>query len=109
MQPEPTRMSWTRSRSASSRSRACPRAARCRRSWRALQRDLACLPGGELDGLVVDEHLDRLRRAGARAEPHVVLGQLDVDAVAAVVDAELELLDRGRQRGVEPEHGPAGP
>src|SRR4029453_8304843 len=30
--------------------------------------------------------------AGAGPEPHVVLGQLDVDPVASVVDAEVELL-----------------
>src|SRR5919197_3266950 len=82
---------------------------RGRRSWRAVQRDLALLTGGELHGLVVDQDLDRLGRAGARAEPHVVLGQLDVDPMPAVVDAELEVLDLRWQGRLEPEHWPAGP
>src|SRR5215218_285563 len=83
---------------------------RGRRSWRALQRDLALLAGGELHGLVADQDLDGLCRAGARAEPHVVLGQLDVDPMPAVVDAEVELLDLRGQGGLEAEYRrPTGP
>src|SRR5437867_931671 len=73
------------------------------------QGDLVLLAGGELHDLIADLDVDRLGRAGACAEPQVVLGQLDVDPVATVVDAEPELLDRWWQRRVEAEHRPAGP
>src|SRR5512132_2741356 len=89
--------------------RARRRAVDSGRSRPVLQRELAPGAGAELDGLVADEDLDGLGPAGAGADPHAVLGERDVDSVAAVVDAELELLDLGRQRRVEPEHLPACP
>src|SRR5204863_3129769 len=85
------------------------RGPRCRRSWRPPKRDFALLAGGQLDGLVADEDADGCGDAGSGAEPHVVRGKGDVNAVAAVVNTELELLHLRRQRRVEAEHRPAGP
>ena len=60
------------------------RGPRCRRSWRPPKRDFALLAGGQLDGLVADEDADGCGDAGSGAEPHVVRGKGDVNAVAAV-------------------------
>jgi hypothetical protein len=51
--------------------------------------------GDELDGLVVDQDLDRAAFAGPGADLEVVLGKGDVEAVVPVMDAEAELLDLG--------------
>src|SRR5215212_6158851 len=83
--------------------------ARRRRSWALLQGELVLGAWAELDGLVADEDLDGLGRPGPRPDQQVVLDEGDVDPVAAIVDAEADLLDLWRQGRVEAEHLPPGP
>src|SRR5215218_3300608 len=78
-------------------------------SWPRLQGELVPGAGGQLDGLVADEELDGLDPAGPGADLQAVLGERHLDPVAAVMDAEADLLDLGRQDRVEAEHLPARP
>src|ERR671912_1693190 len=85
------------------------RRARRRQSWALLQGELVLGAWAELDGLVADQDLDGLGRPGPRPDQQVVLDEGDVDPVAAIVDAEADLLDLWRQGRVETEHLPPGP